>query len=305
MVSWDDEALQVASDSKWRAQYRLLQSWYRETVLGAEPAEYRGKLRGNWFSREWLADHLGANFLNGTIAAYVDARVPEVLADHGTLNEDRLYRNLLSSMPLCFNVFGYLRANPEMAARALSMVLELDIARVESIEVEWAPSLDRNPLGDRTAFDAYVAYRTSEGRRGFLGVETKYTESFSPEEYDSKAYRRWTESAGSGFIAGAADELKKRATNQLWRNALLVVGVRDWPEFDEGYVVVVHCEGDAGLSRAVSKFETQMHDPASLLRMVSYEALASEVGSDPAHAEWADSLRRRYLDLSVVRAATR
>jgi len=34
MLPWDALALQVPSDTRWRARYRLLQSWYRESVLG-------------------------------------------------------------------------------------------------------------------------------------------------------------------------------------------------------------------------------------------------------------------------------
>ena len=31
--AWNDPSLAVKSDTAWRAQYRWLQSWYRETVL--------------------------------------------------------------------------------------------------------------------------------------------------------------------------------------------------------------------------------------------------------------------------------
>ncbi len=296
--SWDDPAL-AASEPRWRARYRLLQSWYRETVLGAPPGRYGGRLRGNHLPADWLADHPDANFLTPEVIAYVKQRVPEVLAAGGTLAEKRLNSNLLSSMPLCFNLFGHLRAFPVEAAKVLSAAFDLDIATIERLEVEWAPDPSQH-LRDRTAFDAYVEYRTGDGKRGFVGVETKYTESFSPEEYDTEEYRRVTASPGSGFKAGAADVLKGRATNQLWRNALLVVSVRQRERFDFGHVAVVACENDRSLRKAVDQFEQQLDDPSSLLRDVSYERIIGEADQHPALRDWAAVFRKRYLDLSPV-----
>ena len=125
----------------------------------------------------------GLNFLTPGVASYAEERIQGVRRAAGTLDADRLRRNMLSSMPLCFNLFGFLRLHRDLAAQVLGQVLNLDIARLDDgdgiagIEVEWAPPRARH-LGDRTAFDAVVAYRTGDGRRGFLGVETKYTEPF-------------------------------------------------------------------------------------------------------------------------------
>jgi transposase len=48
-------------------------------------------------------------------------RAEQVLKDGGTLDRDRLLRNLLSSMPLCFNLFGQLDAE-RLAATFLGEV---------------------------------------------------------------------------------------------------------------------------------------------------------------------------------------
>lgn len=296
--SWDDPEL-AATEPKWRARYRLLQSWYRETILGAPPGRYRGRLRGNHLSAAWLAEHPDANFLSPEVIAYVKQRVPEVLKAGGTLDDTRLHSNLLSSMPLCFNLFGHLRAHPHEAATVLSSAFDLDIAVVDRIEVEWAPDPGRH-LRDRTAFDAFVEYRTDDGKRAFVGVETKYTESFSPEEYDTAEYRRVTANPGSGFRPGAADVLKGGATNQLWRNALLVVSLRQRERFEYGHVAVVACENDLGLRKALDAFAQQLDAPSSLLRTVSYERIIDEAARLAALHDWAVAFRTRYLDLSPV-----
>ena len=306
--SWNDPQLEVKRDNKRQAEYRRLQSWYRETVLEASPgADQRNVTRANMLRKEDVERNPGLNFLDDDIASYADERAGQVKDEGGTIDRDRLMRNMLSSMPLCFNLFGYLRRHPVEAAQGLSAVLDLDIAEILDMVVEWAPDPGAH-LGDRTAFDAFVRYRTSDGRQAFLGVETKYTESFSPKPYDSERYDRITRESASGFKSGAEDHLRKSETNQLWRNALLVCSLRSNgvsgaspDEFDDGHVVVLSCEGDPGAERAIKGLESQLHQPSSLLRAATYEELMSKFADMPNLRSWAGEFRRRYLDLSPVR----
>ena len=248
---WNAPELQVASDTKWRAQYRALQSWYREVVLDVPPGlKSPGRLVGSMLPAEAVEVRPGLNFLTPEIAAYVDRRIPEVQAADGTIEVDRLRRNMLSSMPLCFNLFGHLRGAQRPAAEVLSSLLKLEIEEIERIEVEWAPPAAEH-LGDRTAFDAFIEYRTHDGARGFLGIETKYTEPFSQTVYESERYRAVTEAPTSGFKPGAYDRLIGPDTNQLWRNALLALSLRAKGVYAHGHVLVVACRGDAGAAKAL------------------------------------------------------
>ena len=306
--SWNDPQLEVESDTQWRAEYRRLQSWYRETVLEASPgADQRNVTRANMLRKEDVERNPGLNFLDDDIAKYAVERAGQVKDEGGTIDRDRLMRNMLSSMPLCFNLFGYLRRHPVEAAQGLSAVLDLDIAEILDMVVEWAPDPDAH-LGDRTAFDAFVRYRTSDGRQAFLGVETKYTEPFSPKPYDSERYDDITRDPASGFKSGAEDHLRKSETNQLWRNALLVCSLRSNgvsgaspDEFDDGHVVVLSSEGDPGAERAIEGLESQLHEPSSLLRAATYEELMSKFADMANLRSWAGEFQRRYLDLSPVR----
>ena len=304
---WNDPQLEVESDTQWRAEYRRLQSWYRETVLEVSPgADQRNVTRASMLREEDVERNPGLNFLDDDIAKYAVERAGQVKDEGGTIDRDRLMRNMLSSMPLCFNLFGYLRRHPGEAAQGLSAALGLDIDEILDVVVEWAPDPVAH-LGDRTAFDAFVRYRTSDGRRAFLGVETKYTEPFSPKPYDSERYDDITKKSASGFKSGAEDHLRESKTNQLWRNALLVCSVRsngvsgDSPdEFDDGHVVVLSCEGDRGAERAIEGLKEQLHEPSSLLRAATYEELMSKFADMANLRSWASEFRRRYLDLSPV-----
>lgn len=304
-VKWNDPSLLVRSDSAWRAQYRLLQSWYRETVLKVppglkKPAKGETGVVGSMLAAEDVAGRPGLNFLTKEIADYVDRRVGEVKAANGTIEEDRLRRNLLSSMPLCFNLFGYLRGHFTETALVLRDALALDIATVERIDVEEAPP-PADHLGDRTAFDAFVEYRTSKGQLAFLGIETKYTEPFSTTEYVASSYTKLTEDPQSGFRPWAAERLKFRETNQLWRNVLLVLSLRAKKPYAFGHAVVVACKGDTGAQRALLGLQGELVAPETVLRSAALENLMVAFSQRAATKDWARDFTRRYLDLSPVR----
>ena len=292
---WNAPELQVASDTKWRAQYRGLQSWYRETVLRVPAGEKApNRLVGSMLPAEIVAANPGLNFLTPEIAAYVERRIAEVKADNGTIEVDRLRRNMLSSMPLCFNLFGHLRTVRVAAAEVLSSLLELDISQIERVEVEWAPPPAEH-LGDRTAFDAFIEYRTSDGARAFLGIETKYTEPFIQASYQSDRYRALTEDPRNGFKPGAYARLTGPKTNQLWRNALLALSLRTKEGYAQGHVLVVACREDAGAVKALGGLRAELADPESLLRAVALEHLISAFSERTDTKQWATAFEGRYL----------
>lgn len=236
----------------------------------------------------------GLNFFEDpVVTAYVEKRAKEALAEGMTLEPNRLYRNMLSSMPLCFNLFGWLRGYKAEAAAALKAVLDLDIAEVTHIEVEWAPKPAL--LGDRSAFDAYIEYLTTDGTPGFLGVETKYTEPFSPSAYNKAAYTSLTEDAASGFLPGAAKHLMGAKTNQFWRNALLALAYRRRRGARPGHAVVLACADDEGPKEALKTFTQWHRDPGTLVRSATLEALVEELHCRPATSARAAEFERRYL----------
>jgi hypothetical protein len=297
--SWNAESLAVPSDDAWTAQYRRLQSWYREAVLRARPGGGGNRdAVGSMLHEDELRARPGLNFLTPEIAAYAAARARAVREADGTLEEHRLLHNMLSSMPLCFNLFGFLRSRPKEAAVVLADALNLPIATIDEIEVEWAPPRTEH-LGDRTAFDAIVFYRTPAGDRGFVGIETKYTEPFSSTEYDIPAYRELTQPPV--FRPGAADRLKGKATNQLWRNTLLALSLKTKQDFALGHVAVVACDGDTKVKAALEGLHTDLVAFDTLVRSVTLERLVSAFATMRETRSWAKEFYGRYLGLEQLR----
>lgn len=329
-LDWDDEGLFVRENRR-RRTYRRLQSWYRQERLGApyglmtarRPTAKRPAVParpvGSLIDPAWAADNPGANFLpssgfSDAILAYVARREVEVRAAGGSLDPVRLRTNLLSSMPLCFNLFGALRAEPRSAAELLRRAFDLDIvgltqvAGIDGIECEWAPPRAAG-IGDRTAFDAVVAYHDGDGRTCLLGVETKYTESFSTTQYgrpnDPKqarrrtSYARWTRSGW--FRPGAEDRLYRPATNQLWRNVMLGAACQELPDVDRVDVAVVALHRDPHAIPALAGIRAELEDPTILLD-ASLERICRLARGGPFH-EWAVAFEERYIDLGPVARA--
>jgi len=326
-LAWDDDALYPKEPARV-GRYRALQSWYRQHVLDAGygytnprpatktrpavPARPIGSMLDSVEDPEWDArNFLAPSPYAKEILRYVNERVPQVRAADGTLEEARLRRNMLSSMALCFNVFAPMRTRPKPACELLRHLFGLDaqglleVHGIGGIECEWAPRGEQG-IGDRRAFDAVIAYVDSSARVGILGIETKYTDTFSPTEYakpgvSSEAARRDAyvrHMAESGwFTNGAADELWHRSTNQMWRNTMLAAACNALPGVSMAHVAVVDLFDDPGADIAITRVREQLHDPSRVIDVPIERILRN---APLAFQDLAQALARRYTDLTPV-----
>ena len=298
----------VASDGAVTRRERRRQSAYREEVLGLPPGTARdGRTLGNYLP---LGDRR-SNFLSDEAAGYAAARVDVVRSEGGQLEQARLFTNMLSSMPLCFSVFGHLRAHPEAAAVLLSSLTGRDIAGFERVtvgrrtidgtECEWAPER-REHLDDGTAFDAVVAARLADGRRLLIAVETKYVDTFSRDKDDpakDRKYRIYCERFG--MAPTAFDALKGPATRQLLRNVLLTESVRrggakaDDELFDEALTMVLARDDDGAARSAVSAIDDQRGNLRTAVAFVGHAELAVAASAVAGLDEWASRFHSRYV----------
>ena len=208
---------------------RFHQSWYRRHVLGVPPGPNpaaRGQLYGNMLRPEDGAR--GLNFLNEAIHQVAEARLGE---GEGAIEPGRLRNNLLSSQPMCFNLFAILSLDLDLASKLILLLpgVQPDI-RVTAVRIEHAPPKESH-LDDRTAFDAWIEYE-APNRRGFIGIETKLTEPFSQAEYPftRTGYSRWLQKPGWWWRPGSETSFADQQYNQLWRNHLLAFAMLRRPE---------------------------------------------------------------------------
>jgi hypothetical protein len=274
-----------------RAQ-RLSQSLYRRDVLGVPcgtgPTRKATQDLGSMLRS---ADgERGLNFLDDTIREVAEARI-----EFGRGVEPfRVRNNLLSSQPMCFNLFGPLAADFDLARVAVSAIID-PVDEVTDVIVEHAPRPKREYLDDATSFDAFIAYRRG-GTYGFIAIETKYTKPFSPSSKDGPAYRRWA--YPTIWPPSVIDQMTTPRFNQLWRNHLLAIALRDHPgsEFAEAHSIVVHHPEDESCAEATEAYIALLAKADTVARWPLDRLLAAwEAALPGGRAAWLARFRDRYL----------
>jgi len=299
-----------SSDNAFTQRMRFHQSWYRRCVLGLDPGpnpHARNSLYGNMLTESDGA--AGRNFLTEEAHQTAKNRFPLSKSSTGTkdLGTSRLYHNMLSSQPLCFNLFGPLKHDQNLATELLRRLPGFpEDAEVTRIELEHAPSPKERFLSDATAFDAFVEYRRANGDNGFIGIETKLTEPFSQKEYAfSERYSRWTRYSGWWWKSGSDASFPKKAYNQIWRNHLLAFSVlrQEAPEnrFQEGFCAVVYHSLDSHCSESLAKYREHLTPDgnAAILEWKLDDLVSAWANAELPAAErgWLDAFWTRYCDL--------
>ena len=173
----------IPTDLRFRAAARLLQGLWREdrdlplgTYVDAEDKRTR---LGSRITE--AAGRAGGNFLTPDIAQVVRREL--IYREIGAMiDEDRLKTNLLSSMPLCFNLFVPLKLDLRAADRFVAELFPNLISEVTHIYFESSPGRG-NPrfTADYSAFDVVILGLSDTGKRVFIAIEVKYSEAgFEP-----------------------------------------------------------------------------------------------------------------------------
>lgn len=216
----------------------------------------------------------------------------------GIVDERRLRCNLLSSQPLAFNFFGHLASNLDLATRVLVPLFGLEGAEVVAIHFEYAPG---KPAGDNSAFDVAVEYKRA-GRHGLVGVECKYTDTFSPTEYRRKAYEQLYKMASSIFKENY-EALASSRYNQLFRNQLVGEGLRRRGDFHEVHVRLFCAPGDKEARETGESFSQMINaSEVASFGVSTYEdfiSTAQKQALEWSDREWTMLLWARYCGMSL------
>ena len=178
----------------FKRKCRLLQSWYRVEKLKQQdcgPWQPGGLQVGSSLVN---GEQSRANFISPAALACAFDKLAEKEEDSDiTIDRERLFNNMLSSQPMCFNLFGDFRVgvsheNPN-AGQVLAAILgESSRSLFSDVEIEMFPRPDGDPkpngnyIYDKTAFDAAVLFKDGEGRQSLASIETKYTDKLGGNE---------------------------------------------------------------------------------------------------------------------------
>lgn len=251
----------------------------------------------------------GSNFLSPTIHAVARDRVAQK-QEHETLDRIRLYRDLLSSMPMAFNLFAEASLEENLASReAIAALFDVDAAGTSDIVFEWSPGRrsDRYTR-DRTAFDVALRIGSASEPRTVVGIETKYHEHSAREAKPSdskpaslKRYNEQTEllvglaEEANVFAPGWKDKVLDADLRQIWRDHLLALSMRQHPQewTTETRYVLIYPSRNVSFHAAAERYAAVLTDAEH-----SFRARTTEQILDAAFAHGSstkDLFRRRYL----------
>ncbi len=231
----------IPDESGFIKRFRRHQGWWRAFVLNEPEGMYwdeKNKQCARVCNRINNGDIQpeSKNFLNKEIAREVEiALEQQKKTGSGIMDKDRLYNNLLSSQPLAFNFFGFFNANRSLALDFLHTILP-DIIDYEVV-FEYAPK-----SVDNSAFDFGFLVKT-ETKKGFIGFECKYTDTFSAKRPKSNIYYgdtgdknyenyyRIYQENRYRFPDDYFSYVRNSGYNQLFRNELLAMQINPKPDF--------------------------------------------------------------------------
>ena len=287
----------VNGDNEFQRRARLLQALWREAQglpIGLRSSKKPERL-GSRLAMP-LAQQTLANYLTETIREVVVAEVLDPAKSDGKLyKKPRIFEDLLSSQPLCFNLFGELQRDLPVASAVLGALTRGRIARVTRIEFEHSPGR-RDPrfTDDGSAFDVFVEFEGPRGH-GFLGIEVKYHEDLKNKA--AKHRQRYDDVADlmRAFAPGCREKLRQKPLQQIWRDHLLAGSLLlDGPSsYDDGAFVFLYPAQNEACAGAIGRYASCLTTKESLI-VWTLEDVVAALGA-ATDAAWVEAVDDRYL----------
>lgn len=292
-------------DTRFRSAARLLQALWREE---------RGLPIGSYIGEDGKRHQLGSRISNAAGAAggnFLTAEIFQIARREVAYREigalidvERLATNLLSSMPLTFNLLAPWQHALERAQGYLIELLPAFTGTPTQLIFESSPGRG-NPkfTGDYTAFDAFIGYTDFHSHTGFIAIEIKFAESMSEPIPAWKPRYDELSNASGLFLDPAATSLRSNPLQQLWREQMLAQSMLDNNLYDQGYFVLIAPAPNYHVQDAAEAYQTHLREPVTgKVRFVSLtleEVIAVLRLSDHEHA---DALHNRYCDFWKLEA---
>lgn len=286
-----------ADISQFQRRARLLQSIWRMNQ-GLLAGDHRGTTLGSRL-RMPDAEASLSNFITDGIREVVRAEVLDPVASKGKLySKPRIFNDLLSSQPLCFNLFGELTRDLKLTSAVVSDMTAGRFAAVESIHFEYSPGR-RDPLylNDRSAFDVFIRCRNVSGLSSFIGIEVKYHEHLRSTCGEHKV--RYDEVADMmKCFQGARSTFKTIPLQQIWRDHLLAGIMKKVDGYDDGLFVVLYPKDNLHVANAICDYRRQLVCDESFAAW-TIEKFVSVLRKH-TEAPWVDIFSDRYIAFDKI-----
>ena len=204
----------------FRRAARTLQSIWRERDHDLPMGEHNGHPLGSRLPVD-MAERELCNYLTPGIRSVVREELAAA-KDSQLFSKPCIYNDLLSSQPLCFNLFGELKLDLDLATTVMGMLFTGQVSKVTGIRFGYSPGRSSERFtGDRSAFDVFVEYDVANGGKGFLGIEVKYHENLKEPAAPHRLLYDEVATKMSCFQPDKLSNLRLAPLQQFWRDHLL------------------------------------------------------------------------------------
>lgn len=298
----DDQIPSRPAMTDFRRAARYQQACWREAnryPIGTQPivpkpGDARARPVGSRLPLGYARD-TGANFLTPAALDAVRARTAYI-EPRQSLDHQRLWADLLSSLAMAFNLFGDFAADLELADRALHSWFPDTPGRVTEVRFVHSPGwFDKAYINSLRSFATVFVLDLDDGSRGLIAVDVKYHERTKPATPRTENLARYGEVAQRSrvFATSAIDTLQQRGDLcVMWIEHLLMFSMlqHSSDNWTWGRYVVVHPAGNTDVVDACARYRTMLADEATFATMTLEHVLDS--GTLPRRT--VKALRNRY-----------
>jgi hypothetical protein len=299
----DDQIPRRPAMTAFRRASRYHQAHWREAnqhpigtqPIAPKPGDTSARPVGSRLPLDY-ARETGANFVTAAALGAVRARVAYV-EPRQSLDHQRLWADLLSSVAMSFNLFGDLAADLALADRAVHDWFPDTPGRVSEVRFAHSPGwFDPAYINSLRSFAAVFVLGLDDGSRGIVAVSVRYHERNKAETPRPDNIDRYTGVAERShvFAPGAIDSLKQRGELcVMWIEHLLLFAMLQHPSdnYTWGRYVVVHPAENCDVADSCARYRTMLADDASFATLTVDQLIASTTLPTRTVA----ALRDRYL----------
>ena len=246
------------------------------------------------------------NFFFEETFEYAKDRVEHIKKDE-TIKADRLFNNLLSSMPMAFNLFHPLMLIKKKYPDSLDQMIQrifpdITITKVDDILIEYIPLPISSYTDDRSAMDAAILFSDDKGNKYIISIETKYIDQLGKnkaKENDLKLkiareLKIFTEEGIYTISLGC---------NQIYRNFLLTEKYRKVHRFSDSFSIILAPRNHPSTEEEIASIQEKLlPDFHYKLKKYALEDFVRNLKYDcPGEFRpWIDWFYSRYLDFSIT-----
>ena len=311
-----------SSGNAFTTKAALLQSMYRfaqgepcgfTTVSLPDGEDANGKPQKKKVRKEYghivnKGESENKNFYFKETFEYAVERVKNKKPDE-TIKKDRLFDNLLSSMPLAFNLFHplmmLLETNKDVINKILTELFPAyNIKEVEKIDIEFIPLPISNYTNDKSAMDAVIFFTDYDDNPNIISIEVKYTDSLGTNKASENKLKVEV-AKETGYFTKDGIKYITEGCMQIYRNFLLTEKYRIKEKLSKSYSIILapvqHPTTEAEI-KALQKFLSNdcPVDKLSKYSLEDFVTIISKNLSEEKYKVWIKWFYDRYLAFNKV-----